>query len=558
MGVHCFGRFSMIKKLLILLLLLLFRLGFAAGNDSLLTALDKEMAKREVYDAAKINRINQLKQYLAAGGLTTPERYSLNGRLVAEFIPYQFAQAVQYLEHNISLAQKTNNLLFLYKAKLQLAELLSSSGNYAESAAVLAQVNRRQVPDELLDYYYYCHTWLNFRLKFYSAYNATRDAYSQRYHAYADSVMARLPNNGEDYLQIAETRYRDTGENLKSREANLKRLAMAAPGTRAYSRITFFLAQSYLPDDIGQYKKYLILSALSDIQASVKDNASLTALAVQYFKEGDIERAHRYINFAFDDASFYNSRLRLQSISSVLPLINKAYEKAVQKEKAKLQVTVIIISVLALLLLALFFYIYRQVANLRRARKNLQQANEQLNALNGQLQQAHNELKHLYTELTDTNRIKEYYIGNLLNVCSDYLDKLDTYRKTVKKMIMGRQVAELLEKTKSSELIDEELILFYKNFDAIFLQIYPDFVEQLNALLLPEEQITLKNGELLSTELRIFALIRLGITDSAGIARLLRYSVNTIYNYRVKIKNKALSRDDFETQVMKIGAFNNL
>lgn len=550
----------MSKKLLVALLLLIFRGAFAfSGNDSLLTVLDKEMALRNTYDAAKKNRVKQLQHYLTAKGLTPAEQYSLNSRLITEYIPYQFGQAVIYLQNNIALAQKTGNLAFLYKAKLQLAELLSSSGNYAEAAEVLKQVNRRQMPPELLDYYYYCHTWLNFRLKFYSAYTATRATYSQRYNAYADTVMARLTPNTEDYLQIAEARYRDAGQNLKSRNANIERLAMATPGTRPYSSITFFLAQSYLPDNNKSlYEKYLILSALSDIRSSTKDNASLTSLAVEYFKQGDIARAHRYINFAFDDALFYNSRLRLQSLSSILPLINKAYEKDVQKQKNKLQVTVIIISILAMVLLGLLFYIWRQLKTLNRARKNLQEANEQLNLLNSRLQEAHNELKGLYGEMSDTNRIKEYYIGNLLNVCSDYLDKLDAYRKTVKKMIVGRQVAELLEKTKSTELLEEELALFYKNFDGIFLHIYPDFVQEVNRLLLPEEQIILKKGELLNTELRIFALIRLGITDSAGIARLLRYSVNTIYNYRVKIKNKAFLRDAFEEHVMKIGAFSSI
>jgi cell division protein FtsB len=356
---------------------------------------------------------------------------------------------------------------------------------------------------------------------------------------------------------MAETRLRDAGLFKRNREANLERLAMAKPGVGTYSSITFFLAQSYLPENnMREYKKYLILSALSDIRSSTKDNASLTALAVQLFKEGDIERAHAYINIAFEDAAFYNSRLRLASLSNILPLINKAYDTAIQKQKAKLQTAVIAISILGLLLLLTLFYIWRQLKNLSRVRKNLQDANMSLSALNKQLTATNEELKGLYNELSETNRVKEYYIGNLLNVCSDYIDKLDVYRKTVKKMILAKQLSELLEKTKSGQLIEEEIQLFYKNFDAIFLHIYPDFVAQLNNLLLPEERVTVKTGELLTTELRIFALIRLGITDSSKIAKLLRYSVNTIYNYRAKFKNKgAVNRDEFEDLIMKIGSF---
>ncbi|MFP5437585.1 MAG: DUF6377 domain-containing protein [Bacteroidia bacterium] len=528
----------------------------AQGN---LDSLDVEIGKRAVYEASKKQHISQLENYLKAKDLTSAERYAINGRLIAEYIPYRFSSAVHYLEESIRVAETMGNLTLLYKAELQLSELLSSSGNYAEARDVLNMVNRKLVPDELLNQYYYGQVWLNFRLKFYSAHQTTRNRYERLYVAYTDSLSARLKPDTEEYLNIVEMRYRDSGDYLKNRKANLQRLSMATPGKKPYSSITFFLAQSYVPENnMREYKKYLVLSAISDIKSGTRDCASLTALAVQLFKEGDIERAHRYINIAFEDASFYNSRLRLQSVSSILPLITKTYDEVVQKEKDKLKTTVIIISILSVLLLCLLFYIGKQYKNLSVARRNLEAANRRLNELNLQLQNTNAELKSLYGELADTNRVKEYYIGTLLNLCSDYLDKLDVYRKTVNKMIVAKQVSELLERTKSAQLVEEEIERFYKNFDSIFLHIYPDFVQQLNALLLPEEQIYLKNGELLNTELRIFALIRLGITESAAIARLLRYSVNTIYNYRVKTKNKAVSRDDFEQDVMKIGAFSSL
>jgi type II secretory pathway pseudopilin PulG len=547
------------KGFFVIIASLIFFQAFATESDSLLQVLDREMAKRVAYDNAKKAHIKQLEHYLADKTLSLTERYGFNSSLIAEFIPYQFASAVKQLQSNIDISQKTGDIKQLYQAKLQLANLLSSSGNYAEAGEVLRGVKRTLVPDELLNFYYYCQVWQNYRLKFYSAYTPTQQVFNTRYRAYADTLQTRLKPGTEEYLNLSEAVYRDEGSYLKSRDANIKRLALAVQGTRIYGSITFFLAQSYLPENnIEQYKKYLALSAISDIRASIKDNAALTALAVQFFKEGDIQRAHRYINFAFDDALFYNSRLRLQSISSILPLINQAYDDAAQKQKDKLQVTVIIISILSVVLLVLVFFVLKQLKNLKRARKNLQAANEKLNELNASLQTANGTLQGLYDELADTNRVKEYYIGTLLNLCSDYLDKLDAYRKTVKKMIVARQVNELLDKTKSAEFIEEEVAQFYKNFDTIFLHIYPHFVDDVNALLLPDEKIVLKNGELLNTELRIFALVRLGINDSASIARLLRYSVNTIYNYRVRIKNKAIDRDDFENGLMKIGSFQKL
>lgn len=545
------------KYYLTLLFAALFSLAFAQTTP--MDSLDVAISRRAEYETAKKARLATLESSLNSNGLTPEEQYAINSRLVAEYIPYKFTSAVQYLEQNIRLAETMGNLTLLYKAELQLSELLSSSGNYAEAGAVLGSVNRSLLPEALLNQYYYGRVWLNFRLKFYSAHQTTRNTYDRLYNAYADSLTARLQPGTEAYLNIMEMRYRDSGDYLKNRKANLARLRMATPGKKPYSSITFFLAQSYLPENnMAEYKKYLIRSAISDITSATRDCASLTALAVQLFKEGDIARAHRYINIAFEDASFYNSRLRLQSVSSVLPLITKTYDDAVQKEKQKLQVTIIVISVLSLLLLCLLFYIWKQYRNLTVARRNLEQANNRLSEINSELTDANARLKNLYGELADTNRIKEYYIGTLLNFCSDYLDKLDVYRKTVNKMIVAKQVSELLERTKSPQLVEEEIERFYKNFDSIFLHIYPDFVARLNELLLPEEQIHLKNGELLNTELRIFALVRLGITESAAIARLLRYSVNTIYNYRVKTKNKAVSRDDFEQDVMKIGAFSSL
>jgi len=159
------------------------------------------------------------------------------------------------------------------------------------------------------------------------------------------------------------------------------------------------------------------------------------------------------------------------------------------------------------------------------------------------------------TELSEANHIKEEYIGYFLNLCSSYIDKLDDYRKMVGKKLSGGQAAELLKLTKTSNLKEIELEELYSNFDRMFLDIYPDFVDEFNKLLMDNEKITPKKGEL-NTELRIFALIKLGVEDSSKIAKFLGYSVNTIYNYRAKVKNKTkISRDIFETTVRKIGTY---
>ena len=218
--------------------------------------------------------------------------------------------------------------------------------------------------------------------------------------------------------------------------------------------------------------------------------------------------------------------------AGILSLIDLTYQALREKQSDRLRLYIWLISALTLLLVAAIAFIYRQMKRLSVARNHLEQANEQL---------------HL------SNHIKEEYIGRFMNLCSVYINRLDTYRRMVNKKISAGQTEELLKVVRSREVMDTGLKELYGNFDTAFLHLFPDFVEKFNELLKPEERIVLRKGELLNTELRIFALIRLGIEDSSQIAEFLRYSVNTIYNYRAKVKNKAcILRDDFETHLMKI------
>ena len=212
-----------------------------------------------------------------------------------------------------------------------------------------------------------------------------------------------------------------------------------------------------------------------------------------------------------------------------------------------------LISLLTLLLISAVIYIYRQMKRLAEARNHLQETNGQLKVLNGELHQMNARLQLANRQLSESNQIKEEYIGRFIKLCSTYIDKLDGYRRMVNKKVCAGQIEELAKITRSSNALNAELDELYKNFDTAFLHLFPNFVAQFNALLQEDEQIVLKRDELLNTELRIFALIRLGINDSSQIAEFLRYSVNTIYNYRAKVKNKAcVSRDDFENLVREI------
>lgn len=524
--------------------------------DSLLVVLEETMESRAVYDQKKEQNINYLKELLKDSTLTNESVYQINNNIITQYNAYSFDSILTYIEKNISLAKQLRNQSLLDESQLKLAKLLASSGQYTEGIDILSRIKRFNLSGKLLDNYYWCYKKIYSDLSFYAISKANKNRYKEYYLSYSDSLLARHEPSTESYLAIKEGEYRDNRELDKCLMVNSRRLSIADFGTKIYSQIAFERSLIYeIQNNIEQQKKYLILSAISDIKCSVKDNASLPILAMLLFKENKIASAYKYINFSFQDAEFYNSKLRFVLISNVLPEITRAYELQIEDQKKQLKNFLIVISLLSLILLASVFYVFKQIKYLKITKNDLIKANEQFNLLNLKLNESNSELELLYEELSESSLVKEHYIGTFLNIHSNYIDKLDDYRRMVKKHIVSKKISDLFEKTKSKELIDEELKLFYKNFDETFLHIFPNFVEKLNHLLIDEGKLVPKQKGFLNTELRIFALIRLGITDSSKIAKLLRYSVNTIYNYRVKVKNNSRGlRDDFENDVMKIGA----
>ena len=186
--------------------------------------------------------------------------------------------------------------------------------------------------------------------------------------------------------------------------------------------------------------------------------------------------------------------------------------------------------------------------------RKIGEMNERIGNSNIELQTLNDKLAAINIDLREANAVKEEYIALFLSMCSDYIEKLTTLQRNVRRKLSQGKGAELEREMSSSSIMDEELQNFYDMFDNAFLHLYPNFVDEFNALLRPETRVEPKRGERLNTELRIFALIRLGISDSSRIAALLRYSVNTIYNYRARTKSNAIGdRDSFEERIKTIG-----
>ena len=510
--------------------------------DSLYTILNHEMINSLEYDKQKELRIGNLILELEKSNLLD-DQYEKRKKLIDEYQYYNLNKAIENIEINLTISKELDDLNLETETLLKFTQLLISSGQYKESIDILNRLNKNIISKDNIIQYYANYAEGYSRLSYYTIANESKKQYSKLYNTYKDTLSTYFQVDSEPYLSIKEKEFRDAGQAEKALQVNNKRLELAKKYSRAYSIIRFersLLRLSVKSDLINDYnqKKNLILSAISDIRLSIKDNASLENLANILYQENDLETAYLYINYAYEDAEFYNSLHRKTIVSNTLPLITKAYEYRSSKQKTDLEVLLVISSLLALILFITIIYIYKQLKILSSTSSKLKIANQDLN--------------NIYQKLSSSDRVKEHYLGTFLNLYSDYINHLDMYRKMVRNHITSNKYNALLELTKSKQLKDNELKIFYKNFDEAFLKIYPNFIDEFKKLVKEDYRLEITNSKELNTELRIFALIRLGINNSAKISKILRYSVNTIYNYRATVKNNSIDRDNFEDLIKKI------
>lgn len=525
--------------------------------DSLLVVLEETMSKRAEYDAAKEQKIAVMMSDLSEEEISFEKQFFITKNLISEYEYYSFDKTLQFIDRNIQLAKTVGNNTMLLESNLNLARVLATSGRYIESIDVLDEIDRSIISERLLKDYFFNYKKCYSELRYFSNMTSINVKYNNLYTAYSDSLnleVSKLDKNSIEYLSSIEQNYRDANEYGKALEVNANILSLTESGHREYSLATFnrsYMLRDYLNDDEGQ-KTNLILSAISDIQSSVKDNASLSDLASKLFEEGALEKAHKYINYSLEDARFYNSKLRSLSISKVLPDISNGFEEMIKKQSDEQKQQLIYISILSLFLSITIILIYTQNKKIKAGRSELKAANNKLEKLNQELLSANEKLNRLVKELSEVDKVKEHYIGSFLNLYSEYISKLNTYRKLVNKYVKNNQMNALLKLSKSKQIIEDEIEIFNKNFDGSFLHIHPNFIPSVNQLLNEHKQIVIEDDGKLNTELRILALIRLGITSSSKIARILRYSVNTIYNYRASIKNRAKDKSNFEVLIKNI------
>ena len=513
------------------------RLYAASEVDSLLKVLDNVVANRQTYIDAKQTTIDDLKAKRKEVN-SLDELFHLNEAIINQYTTFICDSAERYIHENITIAEKLKNKEYWYSSRLNLAQVYSLSGLFLQADEVFDSMPLDSLPDYLRAIYCwnrirYCENIMRYTddIRFSEQYIVEMDACR-------DTVMSILDEKSDEYLKEKAVKLQNRGMAYEAIPILLRILQKDTYGTHGYGMMCMGVAKAYkLVGDFESEKKYLALSAIIDLQLAVKENEALLSLAVKLYQEGDIDRAYRYVKVALEDAMIYNSRFKNIVISRIYPIIEDAYLYSMERQQRNLRFYIWMVGLLALSLVIALGLLYKQTKAVLRARENLKKMNEELVTLNHNLDKA--------------NIVKEQYVAYFMNQCGVYINKLEEYRRTVSRKIKSGQIDELYQS--SSRPFDRELEDLYVNFDKAFLKLYPNFVEEFNVLLKPTERFQLQE-ERLNTELRIFALMRLGITDVSQIAVFLHYTPQTIYNYKNKVKAKSiLDGEHFEEEVSKLG-----
>lgn len=526
--------------------------------DSLLLKLDQAIKERPIYMEQKELKLAELKRQLHRQ-IPDEERFAILGTLLDEYRSFNTDSALHMAEEREQIAIRLGNREYIDNARMNKADVLGMTGMYKEVMDLMRNIHIDRLPVDIHPYYYHIYRTVYGLMVDYAVTAYEKKLYTELTDKYRDSLLLVNKDNLLIHTLIQSDQYNVRNEYDKAIRLLTDYLALQKDYEHDVAICAYTLSESYrLKGDKEKEKEYLIVSAMADMKTAVREYISLRKLAVLLYQEGDIERAYSYVKICMEDAAACNARLRKLEILEIFPIINDAYQQKTEKQQEQMKWALVSISLLSLFLLLAIFYVYKQMKKVAAARREVIDANKRLKELNDELHLSNAQLKEANHSIAENSYLKEEYIGRYMDQCSVYLEKMDNYRRSLGKIAATGNVEELYKNIKSSKFIEGELKEFYTNFDNTFLQLFPTFVEDFNALLADDEQISLKAGERMNTELRIFALIRLGITDSVKIAQFLRYSVTTIYNYRTKVRNKAAGdRDLLEQEVMTIGKSKN-
>lgn len=540
----------------------------SSKTDAYISQLDSLLQRHDELERSKLMRIGELRQKLAHAASPT-DKYMINSLLLDEFSTYNSDSAMKYVDYNLDIARQVGNKEWENRNNIIKSGLLAGSGLLARSEEIMLSINPSTLPKDILTDYYGQMIFLYSHLGNYTG-GDVNDYYIKE-RAYKDSIVQIIDSRHPDYLWYKGWDILGTDKSDDKLIGSLRELLDKSElNTRKDAKDAYILAKLYeQKGDHDNFKKYMTISGIADVKIVNAEISSLEDLAKIMFAEGDVNRAYRYINYSLNKAISYPNRVKAYGITNTLDSINKAYQEQGEKQQRRTRFFLILVCLLAAVLTGAIATIIVQNSRLRRRRRNLDAANkslnknvaklsaaqQQLNDANSQLHQLNTDLKLKNDELNEANYVKEEYIGYIFTICSNYISKLEELKRNIHIKAVTKKYKEIEAETADLDM-KEELKDFYQSFDSIFLHIYPNFVNDFNSLLQDDKKIIPREGELLNTELRIYALVRLGITDSVKIAEFLHCSVQTVYNNRFRVRNKAIiPKKDFAESVRTLGHY---
>lgn len=564
----------MMRKILMLILLIVSGkiYSFNTELEHLLMKLDSVLACSDKYVTEKEAKIEELRKRQSLA-LKLEERLWLNKMFYDEYYVYNADSAMVYVNDNINISRKLGRKDWEQEWLLNKVFLLSATGLLGDAEDVIKSIDINNLNKDLMFQYYDSKIYLYSHL---GQYIGERPELTKAYYEHESELKREAQNyiNPEhsSYYSFYASLHKDYprssfGDSIKVKLKTIVDKSSLSSRTDAINSYTLAIMY-YNEGNEDNYIKYLIYSAIADIKISNRDIASLEELSNILYSYNDIDRGYTYIGYCLKAALLYPNRVRVVNISSVMDKLRHAYQTRNAEQESKLRSSLYTMSIMSIILLVSILFIYVQYRKLVRSRKELDKSNRLLSIhvnelseaqrmlaeVNQELSEVNEKLKISNNQLQESNYVKEEYIGYVFSICSSYISKLEEYRKNISRKLKAGQIDDVKSITSSTTIVQSELKEFYHSFDAIFLHVYPDFVEDFNALLRPEERVVLKEGELLNTELRIYALVRLGISDSVKIAEFLHCSPQTVYNNRLKTRNKAIiPKEEFAETVRSLG-----
>lgn len=538
-----------------------------ADNSKLYERLDSVIANRAEYNANKEKRLHDIKIGINYVNNAT-DKLRIYERLVNEYTPYKYDSAMVYVQKAINLAKHIDSSEYYTQFQIIKARLLACRGFYIEAKEILEKL---EIPptNRQLNYLYNCSlSALYFNLNI----STKNTEYCQRYYTlfqkYIDKAIEYCPKKDAQYYYMKGVQLYSKGTIHDISTCFNKAMSLSEPDSRLYAMSAYALSKTYDRNHQSEkQERYLLLAAISDIMASTNESLALQEVALSLYKNQDnLRKANEYINISLKDADTHSNLQRRMELYTNLHVILSAYYEKLQKHSTWQDVAIISILGLMAVIVAAIVFVVRKNHLLKLKENELKTLTEQFSADNKQhkkdnkalkdsnkaLQNSNKALQNSNDEFEYTNSKRESMANAFIMLCYQYIERLDSQRKLVIRKIKTNQQNELLSTLSSSKRSAEESQNFISQFDKIFLSLYPSFVKELNTLLTPDAQIQLKDDNELTPTLRVAALIRLGVTESAKIAGILSYSPQTIYNYRSTLKNSAIDKENFEENLQKL------